>query len=77
MKHNDASDFVGLEKELKRILFVANASANFYMFSGGTNFGFTNGAKITTSYNFNSPLTEWGNYTGKVNYIFLSFKNIC
>ncbi|XP_077499826.1 beta-galactosidase-like [Amblyomma americanum] len=46
------------EKILER-----NASVNFYMFHGGTNFGFTNGANPPpqpTSYDYGSPLTEAG-----------------
>ncbi|KAJ8920358.1 hypothetical protein NQ315_005222 [Exocentrus adspersus] len=51
------------------------ASANIYMFIGGTNFGFSNGAtygtadigieSITTSYDFDAPLNEAGDYTDK------------
>ena len=49
----------------------AGASFNFYMFHGGTNFGFTNGANHTgdqyqptiTSYDYCSPLTEAGDLT--------------
>ncbi|KAH6940536.1 hypothetical protein HPB50_000557 [Hyalomma asiaticum] len=40
-----------------------NASVNFYMFHGGTNFGFMNGANPPpqpTSYDFGAPLTEAG-----------------
>ncbi len=45
---------------------------NMYMFHGGTNFGFTSGANlwedgtyapIVTSYDYDSPLTEWGDRT--------------
>ncbi len=47
------------------------ASFNFYMFHGGTNFGFTNGANHTgtayqptiTSYDYCSPLSEAGDMT--------------
>ncbi len=47
------------------------ASFNFYMFVGGTNFGFTNGASHpdagyqpdTTSYDYAAPLTEAGDLT--------------
>lgn len=47
------------------------ASLNFYMFHGGTNFGFTNGANHTdteyqptvTSYDYCSPLSEAGDLT--------------
>lgn len=54
------------------------ASVNFYMFHGGTNWGFMNGANIkdtstdnagyqpdTTSYDYDAPLTEAGDYTEK------------
>ncbi len=46
------------------------ASFNFYMFHGGTNFGFTNGANYAdryqptvTSYDYNAPLSEAGDRT--------------
>lgn len=46
------------------------ASFNFYMFHGGTNFGFTNGANYDgkyqptiTSYDYNAPLNEAGDRT--------------
>ncbi len=46
------------------------ASFNMYMFHGGTNFGFTNGANYddfyaptVTSYDYNAPLTEAGDRT--------------
>ncbi|KAL7643806.1 UNVERIFIED_CONTAM: hypothetical protein RMT77_005812 [Armadillidium vulgare] len=52
-----------------------NSSVNFYMFIGGTNFGFTGGANsqgtwpyqkfLTTSYDYDSPLTEVGDYSPK------------
>ncbi|KAH9366334.1 hypothetical protein HPB48_006214 [Haemaphysalis longicornis] len=43
-----------------------NASVNFYMFHGGTNFAFTNGAIPSpqpTSYDYGAPLTEAGDPT--------------
>lgn len=50
----------------------AGASVNFYMFHGGTNFGFYNGANYdkqyeatVTSYDYDAPLSEWGDYTAK------------
>jgi beta-galactosidase len=53
-------------------LLRAGASVNIYMFHGGTNFGFTNGANdkgtyepITTSYDYDAPLDEAGNPTAK------------
>jgi len=53
-------------------LLSAGASVNIYMFHGGTNFGFTNGANdkgvyqpIVTSYDYDAPLDESGNPTEK------------
>jgi beta-galactosidase len=53
-------------------LLAAGASVNIYMFHGGTNFGFTNGANdkgvyqpIVTSYDYDAPLDEAGNPTEK------------
>ena len=51
--------------------FDLDASFNFYMFHGGTNFGFTNGANHTgkqyqptvTSYDYTAPLSEAGDMT--------------
>ena len=50
--------------------FKINASMNFYMFHGGTNFGFMNGANYdgkfeptVTSYDYNALLTEAGDRT--------------
>jgi beta-galactosidase GanA len=56
-----------------------NSSVNMYMFHGGTNWGFLNGANIkgfettdnsgyqpdTTSYDYDAPLSEAGDYTEK------------
>jgi beta-galactosidase len=48
-------------------LLATGASVNLYMFHGGTNFGFTNGANdkgvyqpTVTSYDYDAPLTEAG-----------------
>lgn len=53
-----------------RDFFDIGASVNFYMFHGGTNFGFTNGANYddfyqptVTSYDYNALLTEAGDRT--------------
>jgi hypothetical protein len=58
-------------------MLALNASINFYMFHGGTNFGFTSGANnyetITnslylpqmTSYDYDAPLNEAGDPTEK------------
>ena len=50
------------QKYLETILFQFNGSVNFYMFYGGTNFGFMNDATITTRYVYYTPLSEDGNY---------------
>lgn len=56
---------------LDRIL-QHNGSVNFYMFHGGTNFGFLNGANYSdfyeptvTSYDYDSPVNECGDLTPK------------
>ncbi|MGH3859653.1 beta-galactosidase [Actinokineospora sp.] len=50
----------------------AGASVNFYMWHGGTNFGYLNGANhgagfepTITSYDYDAPLSEWGTPTPK------------
>lgn len=63
-------------------IFNANGSVNFYMFHGGTNFAFMNGANIlgyngaevspsyvpdVTSYDYDAPVTESGLYNAKYN----------
>lgn len=60
------SSVESLEEILKR------GSVNFYMFHGGTNFGFMNGANYygkllpdTTSYDYDAPLNEYGEQTEK------------
>ena len=54
------------------VLLAAGGSVNIYMFHGGTNFGFTNGANdkgvyrpIATSYDYDAPLDEAGRPTAK------------
>lgn len=52
-------------------MLAAGASVSFYMFHGGTNFGFMNGANCedglyqptTTSYDYDAPLNECGDLT--------------
>lgn len=69
----DAKEF---EKDLSTILFHPNyeISLNFYMFFGGTNFGFTSGghhfpsqsfAPLVTSYDYDAPMTEAGDPSEK------------
>ncbi|XP_054441610.1 beta-galactosidase-1-like protein [Pteronotus mesoamericanus] len=64
----------GLEKMLK-----LGASVNMYMFHGGTNFGYWNGADekgrflpITTSYDYDAPISEAGDATPK----FFALRNV-
>ncbi|GJQ86289.1 hypothetical protein Trydic_g8985 [Trypoxylus dichotomus] len=72
LRNND--DFYNV---LERILKYP-ASVNMYMFHGGTNWGFLNGANIddsstdnkgyqpdTTSYDYDAPISESGDYTMK------------
>ncbi|TCZ76124.1 beta-galactosidase [Paenibacillus albiflavus] len=66
----DAKDVAAVLDEMLAI----GASVNFYMFHGGTNFGFMNGANnndgnsykaTTTSYDYDSPISECGDLTEK------------
>ncbi len=67
-KHH-VRNYKNVAKEVDDFLKL-NANFNFYMFHGGTNFGFTAGANhfakympTTTSYDYNAPLNEYGDYT--------------
>ena len=67
-KHH-VRNYKEVAKEVDNFLKL-DASFNFYMFHGGTNFGFTAGANhfakympTTTSYDYNAPLNEYGDYT--------------
>lgn len=59
----EADDLVACTKAL-----LDRASINFYMFQGGTNFGFWNGCSArldtdlpqVTSYDYDAPVREWG-----------------
>lgn len=60
-------------------ILSAGASVNFYMFHGGTNFGFMNGANddgqywpTITSYDYDAPLSEAGDPTDK----FYAFREV-
>lgn len=67
-----------------RDMLTLNASFNFYMFHGGTNFGFTSGANKyenlkrpkfvpqITSYDYDAPLDEAGDPTEK----YFKIKNV-
>ena len=69
-KHHErgAGDTAAVLEEILR----AGASVNLYLFHGGTNFGFYNGANhedgyqpTVTSYDYNAPLSENGDMTEK------------
>ncbi|KAG8231348.1 hypothetical protein J437_LFUL012258 [Ladona fulva] len=60
-------------------LLAHNASVNFYVFFGGTNFGFSSGAEYgsyynpqPTSYDYDAPLNEAGDTTEK----YFAIKNV-
>ena len=53
------------QKYLETILFQFNASVNLYVFLGGSNFGFMSSEGVETSYDFDAPLTEDGQYGDK------------
>lgn len=68
-KHH-VTDVKAASKELADIL--SEGSVNIYVFHGGTNFGFMNGANDygklapdVTSYDYDALLTEWGDTTPK------------
>ena len=80
-KHNT----VPLEKYAKQyedIVFKMNSSVNIYMFIGGTNFGFMAGAGanwgwsssggIVSSYDYDAPLNESGQF-GNLSKFLLNF----
>ncbi|XP_052825848.1 beta-galactosidase [Octopus bimaculoides] len=60
------------------LLLRYGANVNMYMFEGGTNFGFWNGANnppyqaVPTSYDYDAPLTEAGDLTPK----YFKIKNV-
>lgn len=69
--HHHTTDAAQTARDLDDLL-AAGASVNIYMFHGGTNFGFTNGANdkgvyqpLVTSYDYDAPLDEAGNPTAK------------
>ena len=69
--HHHTTDAAASASELDALL-SAGASVNIYMFHGGTNFGFTNGANdkgiyepTITSYDYDAPLAEDGFPTDK------------
>lgn len=75
-EEHHTSDTKKAAEELDTLLQLGNM--NFYMFEGGTNFGFTsgrNGGSLTgdvTSYDYDSPLTEDGQITDK----YIAFRDV-
>lgn len=74
--HNDpqGDTITGFINDLNYVLGTRAASISLYMFHGGTNFGFSNGAlwqnqtKVwTSSYDYGSPLDESGRITDSYN----------
>ena len=64
----DGGDTIERSVQTLDDILAAGASVNFYMFHGGTNFGFMNGANLeltgyhpdVTSYDYAAPLSEGG-----------------
>uniref|UniRef100_A0A674ELY1 Beta-galactosidase n=1 Tax=Salmo trutta TaxID=8032 RepID=A0A674ELY1_SALTR len=68
-EHHSTVSTAIVAKSLNEILAIG-ASVNLYMFIGGTNFGYWNGANTPyapqpTSYDYDAPLTEAGDLTDK------------
>ncbi|GEK89433.1 beta-galactosidase [Alkalibacterium putridalgicola] len=69
-KKYNRTDYKKQAEELRKVLNKGHV--NFYMFHGGTNFGFMNGSNYydqltpdITSYDYDAPLSEWGDVTKK------------
>jgi beta-galactosidase len=69
--HHHTTSAEDSARELDELL-ATGASVSLYMFTGGTNFGFTNGANdkgvyqpTVTSYDYDAPLSESGEVTAK------------
>lgn len=77
MKEHSVVDYTEHKKSLEDML--ERGHVNFYMFHGGTNFGFMNGSNYddkvgadVTSYDYDAPLTEDGQITEK----YLEFQKV-
>lgn len=76
-EHHSRRSAVEVAEELDKLLSLGNSHVNFYMFIGGTNFGFTAGGNLSkkngkesflpfvTSYDYDALLTECGDCTEK------------
>lgn len=69
---SDRFSIKGWFPKILKEFFELDANFNFYMFHGGTNFGYMAGANYdkvyqptTTSYDYDAPLNEYGDYTPK------------
>ncbi|TFC20592.1 beta-galactosidase [Cryobacterium sp. MDB1-18-2] len=76
--HHHTTSAEDSARELDALL-ATGASVSLYMFTGGTNFGFTNGANdkgvfqpTVTSYDYDAPLSESGEVTEK----YLAFREV-
>jgi beta-galactosidase len=76
--HHHTTSAEDSARELDALL-ATGASVSLYMFTGGTNFGFTNGANdkgvfqpTVTSYDYDAPLSESGEVTAK----YLAFREV-
>ena len=76
--HHHTTSAADSARELDDLL-ATGASVSLYMFTGGTNFGFTNGANdkgvyqpTVTSYDYDAPLSESGEVTAK----YLAFREV-
>jgi beta-galactosidase len=77
-KHHDTNS----EQQARELDWILSQgySINLYMFHGGTSFGFMNGANWdhktyepdVTSYDYDSPVSEWGTLTKK----YFAFRNV-
>uniref|UniRef100_A0A3B4AE06 Uncharacterized protein n=1 Tax=Periophthalmus magnuspinnatus TaxID=409849 RepID=A0A3B4AE06_9GOBI len=71
----DSHAMVSTEKVIRMLaeMLMMGANVNMYMFEGGTNFGYWNGAdhdrryrSVVTSYDYDAPLSEAGDPTDKL-----------
>lgn len=58
-------DYVNMMVKDMMITSSRTSNMNFYMFFGGTNFGFWNGGVVTTSYDYGAPVNESGHAINK------------
>ncbi|KAF7232764.1 hypothetical protein EG68_09202 [Paragonimus skrjabini miyazakii] len=68
-KHTRTSDSEIISTLTKLMAYSSRVNVNMYMFHGGTTFGFwngiTGGEPVTTSYDFDAPISEAGDITEK------------